>query len=38
MKKIRLKIKRQDSPNSSSYWEDFEIEKTPSMTLVGALE
>lgn len=38
MKKIRLKIKRQDSPHSASYWEEFEVENTPSMTLVGALE
>lgn len=36
-KLIRLKIRRQDSPDSSSYWEDFEIPHRPGLNVISAL-
>jgi succinate dehydrogenase / fumarate reductase iron-sulfur subunit len=34
---IYLKIKRKDSPESESYWEEFEILYKPHMNVIGAL-
>ncbi len=34
---IRLKIKRKDSPQTDSYWEEFEIPHKPSMNVISAL-
>ncbi|MBF0492677.1 MAG: succinate dehydrogenase iron-sulfur subunit [Deltaproteobacteria bacterium] len=34
---IRLKIRRKDSPQSDSYWEEFEIPHKPSMNVISAL-
>lgn len=36
-KLIRLKIRRQDSPESSPYWEHFEIPHRPGMNVISAL-
>lgn len=38
MDKVYLKIKRQDSPNGDSYWEDFQVDNTPKMTVLTALK
>ena len=34
---IRLKIRRQDGPNKTSYWENFEIPYKPEMNVVKCL-
>ncbi|RYS46633.1 2Fe-2S iron-sulfur cluster-binding protein, partial [Staphylococcus pseudintermedius] len=34
---IKLKIKRQENPESQSYWEDFEIPYRPNMNVISAL-
>ncbi|GAW92813.1 succinate dehydrogenase iron-sulfur subunit [Calderihabitans maritimus] len=35
--KIRLRIRRQASPQDSPYWEEFEVEYEPNMNVVSAL-
>ena len=37
MEKIYLKIKRQDRPESDSYWEDFHVPKKPGMNVISVL-
>jgi len=37
MRKVRLKIKRQDVPTSSPYWEEFEVPVSDGMNVIGAL-
>ena len=37
MKRIYLKIKRQDSPEGAPYWEHFQIPRRPGLTVVGLL-
>ena len=34
---IKLRVKRQDTPQSASYWEDFEIPYKPSMNVISCL-
>lgn len=34
---VRLKIKRQDGPNSNPYWEEFDIEYRSNMNVITAL-
>ncbi|NEU31388.1 succinate dehydrogenase iron-sulfur subunit [bacterium LRH843] len=34
---IRLKIKRQDGENQSSYWEEFDVPYRPNMNVISAL-
>lgn len=36
-KLIRLKIKRQDKPDSQPYWDDFELMHKPGMNVIAAL-
>jgi succinate dehydrogenase / fumarate reductase iron-sulfur subunit len=36
-KSVQVKIKRQDSPESQPYWEEFELRWRPGMNLVIAL-
>ncbi|MGA3123635.1 MAG: succinate dehydrogenase iron-sulfur subunit [Polyangiaceae bacterium] len=34
---VKLRVKRQDGPNSSAYWHDFEVLWQPQMNVIGAL-
>ncbi len=36
-KKVNLKIKRQDGPDASSYWQQFEVPWQPHMNVISAL-
>jgi succinate dehydrogenase / fumarate reductase iron-sulfur subunit len=36
-RKVRLKVKRQDGPGQSSYWQDFEVPWQPRMNVISAL-
>ena len=36
-KTVLIKIKRQNSPQSKSYWEEFEIPYRPGMNVISAL-
>lgn len=36
-RKIRLKIKRQDGPDVTSYWQEFEVPWQPHMNVISAL-
>jgi succinate dehydrogenase / fumarate reductase iron-sulfur subunit len=36
-KTVRFRIKRQDSPQTSAYWEEFEIVDRPAMNIISAL-
>ena len=36
-KTIKLSIKRQENPETSSYWEEFEIPYRPNMNIISAL-
>lgn len=36
-KTIQIKVKRQDSPESQSYWQEFEIPWQPNMNVISAL-
>ena len=36
-KTIRVRVKRQDAPNSPSYWEEFEIPYVPKMNVLACL-
>ncbi len=38
METILLKVKRQDDPSDLPYWEEFEVELTPEMTVLAALQ
>lgn len=38
MEKIYFKIKRQDNPQGDPYWEDFQVDQTPDMTVLTALK
>ncbi|HHX62501.1 MAG TPA: succinate dehydrogenase iron-sulfur subunit, partial [Epulopiscium sp.] len=37
MKTVRLKIKRRENENASSYWEEFEIPYRPAMNIISCL-
>src|SRR5262245_27961672 len=37
VKTIRLKVRRQDAPNSPSYWEEFEVPYVPKMNVLACL-
>ncbi len=37
MQQVRLKIRRQDSPRSPSYWDEFEIPYKPRMNVISCL-
>ena len=34
---VQLRVKRQDKPGSDSYWQEFEIERRPSMNVISCL-
>ena len=34
---IRLKIRRQDTPDSASYWDEFDVPATPNMNVISLL-
>jgi succinate dehydrogenase / fumarate reductase iron-sulfur subunit len=34
---VRLKVKRQDAPNSKPYWQEFELRWRPGMNVITAL-
>src|ERR1700722_8075036 len=36
-KPVRLKVKRQDGPGATSYWQDFELPWQPHMNVISAL-
>jgi succinate dehydrogenase / fumarate reductase, iron-sulfur subunit len=36
-KSVRLNIKRQDTPQSQPYWEEFELRWRPGMNVISAL-
>jgi len=36
-KKVRLKVKRQDSPSESARWDEFEVNWVPRMNVISAL-
>src|SRR5580700_9071250 len=36
-KRVRLKVQRQDSPTSKSYWQEFELPWQPHMNVISAL-
>ena len=36
-KSVIIKIKRQDTPTSKSYWEEFELPYRPGMNVISAL-
>ncbi len=38
MERVHLKIRRRDTPEGLSYWEEFSIPSEPGMTVLGALE
>lgn len=37
-KTVKLKIKRQDSPEGKSYWQEFEVPKKPSANVISCLQ
>ncbi len=37
MKTVRLKIKRRESENTPSYWEEFEVPYRPAMNVIACL-
>jgi succinate dehydrogenase / fumarate reductase iron-sulfur subunit len=34
---VKLRVKRQDRPDAAPYWQDFEIERRPSMNVISCL-
>jgi succinate dehydrogenase / fumarate reductase iron-sulfur subunit len=34
---VKLKVKRQDRPDSQPYWQEFEVERRPSMNVISCL-